>query len=265
MPDDTSKPGQAQSGYGQMSPENVSSEFNKHDFHIKQKISRISTNKLVKVLAVYDGDGEKVDAEDTGKVGKTGFVDVQILVNQVDGIGNVMPHGTIYKVPYSRAQGGSNGIVIDPQVGDIGVMACSDRDISSVIENRDVANPGSFRQNSAADGMYVGGSLNGEVTNFIRFTGKGIIINDKNGNIFTLDDQGFTLLDKSGNKYTSDETGVTIKAPLITLDGNVMVTGGMSGNTGAPGSVVDLLHHTHPQPNDSHGDTEADTGQPIGT
>lgn len=258
-------PGQAVSGYGQMSPEDTSGEYAVRDFHIKQRLKSIHTNKIVKVLAVYDSNMQPVTKENTGQTGATGFVDVQILVNQRDGQGNIMPHGTIYSVPFSRGQGGGSGIIIDPQVGDMGVMACSDRDISSVVASRDQANPGSYGVMQASDGMYMHSILGGEMNNFLSFKGDGIVIQDMNGNTFTLNADGFVLKDKSGNTYTSSSSGITIKAAAITLDGNVTITGGLTGNTGAPGSEVDLLHHTHPQGNDGHGDTEQDTGPPIGT
>lgn len=272
-------------GVGRLDPTDTASAFNQHDFHIRQRINQISTNKLVKVLAVYDAEGNPVDQEGTGINGPTGFVDVQIMVNMVDGYGNAQEHGIIHKVPFSRNQGGGNGVIMDPQVGDIGVMACSDRDISSVKQSRQVGNPGGFGTLKASDGMYVGGTLNGELTQYLRFKAnglelvdkngnkiimaeEGIQVEDTNGNVIVLTDEGFLIEDLNGNKMQSSSDMIEVTTPTFRINGNLVVEGGtaevtgdISANVGA--GVVTLGTHIHPQGNDSHGDTEQDTGPPI--
>ncbi len=111
-----------------------------------------------------------------GGVSPVGFVDVQPMINQVDGDGNAVPHGIIPNVPYSRLQGGANAVILDPEVGDIGVAVFASRSIASVIANRAPSNPsgnGSFRW---SDAMYVGGMLNGTPTQYMRFSAAGIEI-----------------------------------------------------------------------------------------
>ena len=54
--------------------------------------------------------------------------------------------------------------LIDPTQGDIGLAIFADRDISSVRANRAQANPGSYRRFDMADGVYIGGILNGMPT-----------------------------------------------------------------------------------------------------
>lgn len=277
---------QTAQGYGQFGPEDSSSDFNVTDFHIRQKLGQLHTNKVVKVIAVYDAQGKAVDAKDTGVLGATGFVDVQIMVNMMDGVGNAQEHGIIHNVPFARTQGGANGVIMDPKVGDIGIMACSDRDISSVKANRDVANPGSWRQMSPADGMYVGGLLNGEPSQYLRFLDEGlqlvdikgnkilfspdgIQVEDTNGNKVNLTDSGVSIVDLNGNEITTTSGEIKLKASTIKVEGALEVTGGATfgGNVTAQSGVsgqVDLLHHVHPQGNDSHGDVEQDTGPPIG-
>ena len=104
-----------------------------------------------------------------GGVGAVGYVDVQPLVNQVDGFGSAIPQGRLHNIPYLRMQGGVNAIILDPQVGDIGVCVFSDRDISSVKTTKARANPGSRRRFDVADGLYLGGMLNGAPSQYIEF------------------------------------------------------------------------------------------------
>jgi hypothetical protein len=104
------------------------------------------------------------------------------MVNMIDGIGNKTPHGTIFNLPYFRLQGGTSAIIMDPQVGDIGIALICDRDISSVKATQAVSNPGSNRLHDLADGIYIGGILNGIPTSYIQFDSLGnIVITPKPG------------------------------------------------------------------------------------
>ena len=141
-------------------------DFNQSAFMISQALSRVETNALVKVVAVTS----------SGQVAPAGYVDVQPLVNQVDGAGTAVPHGTIHGLPYFRLQGGTNAIIMDPVVGDIGMAGFCSRDISSVKANKAQANPGSRRRHDPADGIYFGGVLNGTATQYVQFSTAGIAI-----------------------------------------------------------------------------------------
>ena len=91
------------------------------EFHVRQHAAHIRTNLPVKIIAVHGGG-----------VGNAPTVDVQVMVKQSDGVGNTSSHSTIYGIPVSRIQGGKNGIINDPVVGDLYHMAVHDRDISSL-------------------------------------------------------------------------------------------------------------------------------------
>ena len=140
-------------------------DFNRTQFHISQLINQIVTMTLVKVVAVHVS-------------GLTlGTVDVQPLVSQVDGSGQPVLHGVIYGLPYLRFQAGSWAIIIDPQVGDIGVCGFCMRDISKVKATLDVALPGSMRTYDWGDGVYFGACLsNTAPTQYIQNTSGGINI-----------------------------------------------------------------------------------------
>lgn len=148
---------------GQSRPQTGGSQYNALDFAILQALSRVRTATLVKVVAVHGGG-----------VAAVGTVDVQPMVNQIDGEGRSVAHGTIYGLPYFRLQYGSTAVIIDPVPGDIGMAAFADRDISAVKSTKKKANPGSFRQHDMADGLYIGSFLGGAPNQYIRLHDGGI-------------------------------------------------------------------------------------------
>jgi hypothetical protein len=152
--------------FGAANREDGTTDLNAFEFVARQIVNRISTMTFVQIVAVFP--------DPTG--GGGGTVDVQPLVNQVDGFGNAIPHGVVCNLPYQRIQSGGSAVIMDPTKGDIGLAIFADRDVSSVRVNRAQANPGSYRRFDMADGVYIGGVLNGVPTQFISFTSTGIAI-----------------------------------------------------------------------------------------
>lgn len=135
-------------------------------FLVQQMLSRVNTATLVKVV--------KVSAGGTGPVGT---VDVQPLVNQLDGAGDGKGLSQLHNLPYLRIQGGTNAIILDPQPDDIGIAVFCSRDISAVKRTKKPGNPGSWATHSMSDGLYLGGVLNGAPSQYIQFhDGGGITI-----------------------------------------------------------------------------------------
>jgi hypothetical protein len=154
-------------GYtGYLSAQDKSSEYNSLVFTITQVLNRRHHATLVQVGAVKNAGG----------VSPVGFVDVLPLVNQLDGDNNAVPHNVVHQLPYFRVQGGTDAMILDPKVGDLGLAIFADKDISSVKANKAASNPGSFRRGDMADGLYMGGFLNGTPTQFVRFSTSGIDI-----------------------------------------------------------------------------------------
>lgn len=141
---------------GALTPPDTKGWFNVISFIARQINGQQWTGTMVKVVAVHGGG---IAAPPT--------VDVQPLVNQIDGAGNATPHGTIYNLPVLRAQGGLAAIIIDPVVGDIGWAAFADHDISSAKATKAQANPGSRRRFDPADGVYVATVLGAQPTTYI--------------------------------------------------------------------------------------------------
>jgi hypothetical protein len=213
----------------------TANEFNTLSFLIEQRLNRLQTITLVKVVKVTN----------TGGVSPVGFVDVQPLVNQMTGDRVAVPHGVIFNIPYFRMQGGANAIILDPQVGDIGMCAFASRDLSAVKADPQAAvasgaNPGSLRTFDYADGLYFGGLLNGVPTQYVAFASGGITV--------------------------VSPTKITLQAPEIDLKGTVVQTGGnvsMSGSLTVTGDVTGhgTSLHTHEHSGVTAGG--ANTGPPV--
>jgi len=187
----------------------ANSDFNTQAFLMQSWINKVNTITLVKVVKIIP----------TGGLNAVGYVDVQPLVAQLDGAGNAMPHGIIHNLPYFRVQGGVSAVIIDPVIGDLGMAAFASHDISSVKETRDQANPGSRRRFDMADGLYLGGFLNGNPTRYVKLSADGIEL--------------------------EDSTQIILRSPKIVMDGEVVATGEITAKFGTGGSVG-LSTHRHP-------------------
>lgn len=221
-------------GYvGTQGPESRANEFNAVEFVITQLLNKRNYTTLVQVMAVRSA----------GEVAPVGFVDVQIMLNQIDAAGNSMPHGIVNNVPYFRLQGGANAVIIDPQVGDIGMATFADRDISSVKATRAISNPGSKRRADIADGLYTGGFLNAAPTQYIRFTDSGIEV---------VSPTNVTVRAPTINMVGSDS--VTLQSASIVLDGPVTGTASavFAGDVSGQGTSL----HTH-----KHGEVQSGSSQ----
>ena len=232
----------ADEGYGQQNPPDSAGRFNGLNFIVDQVVSKLSTIKVVQVKSV-----------DTAS--KT--VSVQPMVNMTDGNSKTSEHGEIFGIPYWGWQFGKNAIQADPVVGDIGVMACADRDISAVKSTKKIGPPGSDRQMSMSDGIYFGGILNGDADQFLKFTEDGIDITLKNNNRLTAGPAGWEFFGKVkfNNEVTIDDDVIVSQAAKISgnlqLGGTmVSISGGTySGNIQTNGEItagtIGLKTHHH--------------------
>lgn len=233
---------------GYAGPASFGDERNARSFEMERAIARKSTATLVQIVAgPYDAGGNTLAP---GTPAPVGYVDVRPLTNQLDGLGNPMPHETIYHCSYHRFQGGLGAIIVDPVVGDIGKFVIADRDTSVVRATNALANPGSLRRYNKADGTYFGmtqGPLNGSQTtpptSYITFPENGIIIRDKSGNSIALvsdtntnpptiaqnptqsivfTSAGITISDKNGNSIVMNSSGIFLNGAQVTSAGDVI-------------------------------------------
>jgi hypothetical protein len=129
-------------------PESTSTDLQALEFFLDAVLSHARTVQQVEVIAVTGGG-----------LGPIGTVDVRPLVSQTNGAGQGQAHGVIYGRPYIRWQGGASAIILDPVIGDKGLLACCDRDTSNVIATLAAALPASLRRFDFADGVYIGCNL----------------------------------------------------------------------------------------------------------
>ena len=212
--------------FGLARPDQDHDYLSAHAFLVRRILATVAGSALVQVVAVTNDGG----------VSPIGTVDVTPLVNQIDGLGNATPHGTVHGLPYARVQGGADAVILDPKVGDIGIAVFCDRDISGVKATKGRANPGSRRQNDMADGVYLQSCVAQAPTQYVRFSVDGIeLVSPSKVRI------------QAPAVEIDASSGVTINTPLVAV----------SGDLTAQGTSV----HTH-----HHGGVKAgsDTsGQPV--
>jgi len=195
----------------------INGEWNRMSFIIRSVMAGMATTTLVLVKAVQEVDG--------------GFaVDVQPMVAQVDGAGNAVPHGIIHGMPVWRVQGGTSALIVAPIVGDIGVALFASTDISGVKRSKAPTTPGSARRFDWADGIYLGGVLNAEPTQFIRMDADGVTITAAGPIVINAPD-GATL---NGNLAV---TGNITSGPGSTFNGKAFDTHKHSGVTTGGGQT----------------------------
>lgn len=213
---------------------------------IESLIAKVHTCALVKVMAVRP------------TAGKVGFVDVLPLVQGTDTAGNVIEQTQVYNVPYFQLQAGSSAVIMAPVAGDIGLCMFAENDITNVKASQKAGPPNTMRTHSSADGLYLGGVLNADATQFVRFkpgaagidiiSPSGTITLQTAGNVHFVAAQAIFDCDVVFNKnVSSTKTGSgvnTFAAPIAAPDAiingvtqSTHVHGGVQtggGNSGGP-------------------------------
>lgn len=181
--------------------------------------NRVNTCEVVKVVSVDESKNE---------------IAVIPIVKDVDAMGEAIEESVIYGIKYIRWQHGANAIIAVPEVGDVGLMLVSKRDISKI----DAGIVDSRRKFNFADGIYIGGlcGFNQEPTQFIRFTANGIEITSPTAVAVTAPTASITT--------TGDTTITAGGNATITATGNATITGNAIAITGSTvaisGSAVSL-------------------------
>lgn len=142
------------------SPQDVNCEANINEFIFNTLLSRQAFIQLVVVNKVKDGL----------------LLDVTPLVSGFSANETRTPNTAVYNVPVWRLQRGASAVIMDPVAGDIGIMICCDRDITNVKEEKKESLPASMRTHSKSDGVYLGGLLNSDPLQYVKFANDGIDI-----------------------------------------------------------------------------------------
>lgn len=215
--------------YGQRTLGSALSGAGSLAFVVGQLIARIITIVPVRVVSV----------ENAGSLTSCAYVTVQPLINQQTGNDQGVPHGKIGNVPVWRLQGGGNAVVCDPVAGDVGLMLVAYRDTSALVAS-DEASPGSlqggtqtYQPGNAAQydwgsGIYLGGVLNGAVTQYL-------------------------LLNSSG--LTVKASSINLNGATIDSSGNITSPGTITGDSDVVGGGKSLKTHVHTGVTTGGGDT----------
>lgn len=155
-----------EASYGHNTPTSPASGFNSLRFAQEMASQAKMTCTIVKV--------KKCTTK--GELGPIGRVDVQPLVQMVDGINQTVDHATVYNLPYLRMVGGKFAVIIDPKADDIGIVVTCDRDISGVKQKKGIAPPGSARTFNISDGIFLGSVIAEKPESYVRFKENGTII-----------------------------------------------------------------------------------------
>lgn len=191
------------------------------EFIVAQIIKgEVHTADVVRVVAV-DAGGPNAPA---------GYVDVLPLVCQTDAENNTLQPTNLYKLPYSRLQGGIAALVIDPLPGDIGLAVYTKRDSANVRqEQENPVQPGSFRLFDQANGFYIGGFLNQKPEIWLELT------QDK---VATLHAPEKVIVNTKEVTINASEK-MTVNSPVTRFNGHVEVRDNLSWGkegTGLDGS-----------------------------
>lgn len=157
-------------------------------------------------------------------------VDVMPLVTRTNPDGAMIDNSPVYNVPVFRLQRGASAIIMNPVIGDIGMIAVCDRDNSIARANRKQSVPGSKRTHSKSDALYLGGFLNSQPSQFIEFADGAINITSPNPVNITCSSATVTAPD-----------GVTITTPTMHVTGDITAGGDITDNSGTQSASLKTL------------------------
>lgn len=161
-------------------------------------------------------------------------VDVMPLVARTDPSGAMIDNSSVFNVPVFRLQRGASAIIMNPVVGDIGMMAVCDRDNSIARANLKQSVPGTRRSHSKSDGLYLGGFLNQPCTQYIEFADGAINITSPNPVIISCSKANVTAPD-----------GVEMETPLLKVSGAIQAGGDITDNADSQASTVAELRDAY--------------------
>lgn len=196
---------------------------------IQRLIRQIHTADLVKVLKVYP------------TAGTVGFVDVQPLVQQQTTNNVVIDQAPMFRLPYLRLQGGLSAIILDPAEGDLGLAVFAERDITTVAATRAEGPAPTNRAYDAGDGLYLGGFLNADPTQYVQFKPDGGIDVVATGAVNVIASAASTLQAPGWTVQGPTTFADPIAAPEATIGGIAFTTHrhvGVQTGSGTSGTPV---------------------------
>ena len=182
-------------------------------------------------------------------------VSVKPMVTGFTGNGDIIPNQEpIHGVPVWRLQRGASAVIMPPVEGDIGLIAVCDRDITAVKKTKQSALPGSNRTHNYSDAIYLGGVLNAEPSQYVKFANDGIDIVSP----LVVQVNGNTVIMNAEDK-------ISLNAPVIEMNGQFAQGGGsFSGNATFGGTMTvvgEVTANGIPVSTHRHGGVESGSSQ----
>ncbi|MGF6438075.1 oxidoreductase [Kosakonia sp. 1610] len=228
----------AKKGEFSFKPQDVNCEANINEFIFNTLMSRRAFIQLVIVNKVKDGP----------------LLDVTPLVSGFSADGSRTGNSPVFNIPVWRLQRGASALIMDPVEGDIGLMLCCDRDITNVRNEKKESLPASLRVNNKSDGIYLGGVLNAEPSQYVKFANDGIDIVSP----LVVQVNGNTVIMNAEDK-------ISLNAPVIEMNGQFAQGGGsFSGNATFGGTMTvvgEVTANGIPVSTHRHGGVESGSSQ----
>lgn len=194
-------------------PQDTATDANSQQFLMHQFLMGKSFITLAIVTSVSD----------SGEV-----VSVKPMVQGFTGGGDIIPNSAIHGVPVWRLQRGASAVIMPPVEGDIGLIAICDRDITAVKKTKQSALPGSNRTHSYSDAIYLGGVLNAEPSQYVKFANDGIDIVSP----LVVQINGNTVVVNAEDK-------ISLNSPIIEANGQLTQgSGSFAGNATFGGTIT---------------------------
>ena len=188
-------------------------EYDKVISQFNSLITNVNTAMPCKVVAI--------EKQEQRGVNIVGFVDIQLMIEQTNGQKKGNETAIICNVPYVRIQGGTNAVIIDPEINDLGVAIFSSRDITNFKEARRQTPPATWRKFSISDAIYIGGIRNQKPVQYIHFRNDGIeIYSPKRVHITTptvLIDSDNTTINTSAKTTINANSSCEITTPTVLI------------------------------------------------
>lgn len=149
---------------------------------------------------------------------------VQLLINMITTDGSQVPRAQLSSVPVMLFGGGGFFISFPLKTDDLGWLLANDRDISLFLQNYNQAPPNTTRMANFSDGVFIPDVMHGYTIN---------------GD----DEDAVVLQNLNGStRITINPTdGVKITSPNVEIDGNLTVTGSLTGQSGLNITGTSLL------------------------
>ncbi|MGJ8524351.1 hypothetical protein LMG33818_000059 [Halomonadaceae bacterium LMG 33818] len=176
------------------------------------------------IVPCYVTNNSEVDQKKT--------ISVMPIIQGLTGNGLPIDNVEITDIPVMRNQAGDSAIIINPHIGDVGLLLVSDKDISNITGPKQ-AIPGNVGRFTLSNALYLGSIplwCDQEPEEYVQLSGNGSGISIKTPGTLSIE----------------AEKPITINARAgLTINGNVTVNGNVTAEGEVTGNKIPLSKHVH--------------------